>query len=140
MNHIPVYKILFLTIIVTLLSCTHNNGDIGPLFGQWKLTEILINDKPDQNYGGNIFFAFQNDVTNMRMVCEHNETIEKYGHWEQNGDILLLIYDDPNYLPLPETYFNTGVNTCEIITLNSKELILKRKSDNGTYTYKFKKW
>lgn len=140
MSHISAYRILFSITIITLLSCTHNNGDIGPLFGQWKLTEIIINDKPDQNYNENIFFAFQNDVTNMKIVYEHHETVEAYGHWKQNGNILLLIYDDSRYLPLSETYFNAGVNTCEIIRLNGKELILKRESDGNTYTYKFKKW
>lgn len=140
MSYISRHKIFFSIIIITLLSCTHNNGDIGPLFGQWKLTSILINGKPDRDYDENIFFAFQNDVTNMRMVYDHNETYERYGRWEQNGDILLMIYDDPNHIPFSETYFNAGVNTCKIVTLNSKELILKRETDNNTYTYKFKKW
>lgn len=140
MSYISTYKIFFSIIIITLLSCTHNNGDIGPLFGQWKLTAILVNEKPDPNYDENIFFAFQNDITNMRIVRQNHENVETYGHWEQKGNILLLIYDDPDYSPLSETYFNAGINTCEIITLNSKKLILKREADNNTYVYKFKKW
>lgn len=140
MRYISAYKILFLIIMTASLSCTHNNGDIGPIFGQWKLTSIFINDKEDQGYKENIFFAFQNDVTSMRIVRENQDVSETFGHWKLDGDILLLIYDDPDLEPLSETYFTEGVNTCEIITLSGKELILKREANGNIYIYRLKKW
>ena len=132
------FRISFIIIVVSLLSCTHNNGDIGPLFGQWKLTTLLIDENPDKNYKGNIYFSFQNDVTNMKIINDNQNVYDTYGHWKQEGNKLLLIYDDPIFPPLLETYFNPGINICEIITLDNKELILKRVTEDKTYTYKFK--
>ena len=38
-------------------SCTHNNGDIGPWFGEWKLTSIEIDGSPDAAYKANTFWV-----------------------------------------------------------------------------------
>ncbi len=56
------YILPLLMLACFLVSCTHNNGDIGSLFGTWKLTAILIDGQLAEDYSGNCFWSFQNDI------------------------------------------------------------------------------
>lgn len=42
--------ILIITALISLNACTHNNGDIGHLFGTWRLNTITINGDVDSVY------------------------------------------------------------------------------------------
>ena len=63
-------------VMTGISSCTRNNGDIGPWFGTWKLTEITVDGTSDAGYEGNIFWKFQNDVFEMVRVNQH--AVESY--------------------------------------------------------------
>lgn len=133
--------ITFLSIIlIGGSSCTHNNGDIGPLFGNWKITSIDINGVPDASYKGNIFFAFQNDVTNMKAIYDDHSYSECYGRWEIDGDNLILTYNDTRLYPLKESYLSVGTNICHIIQLTNKDMKLSMTNSEATYTYTLIKW
>ena len=73
--------------IVTLMmafmaGCTHNNGDIGPLFGSWTLQEIIIDGTPDEDYGHNMTWNFQNHNLSIMTVLPHHDRAENMGTWD----------------------------------------------------------
>ena len=42
-------KILFVALCVLInVGCTHNNGNIGPLFGLWHVTSIKVDGTVDE--------------------------------------------------------------------------------------------
>ena len=59
--------ILIITALISLNACTHNNGDIGHLFGTWKLDAITINGEVDSVYAkaDNVLWKFQSSVMSM---------------------------------------------------------------------------
>lgn len=140
MKHI-FHIITFISIIlIGGASCTHNNGDIGPLFGNWKVTSIEINGIPDASYKGNIFFAFQTDITNMKAIYDNHVYSERFGQWKIEGENLLLTYNDTWYPPLSESHMSVGTNICRIIQLTNKDMKLSMTNSEATYTYTLIKW
>lgn len=117
--------------LLTLASCTHNNGDIGPLFGQWKVTSIDIDEKPMEDYKGNLFFSFQNDVVLVYGT---------YGQWIQTGNSIDFIFSmEPiGYPNIPG--FKFGHNPYQIISLNKDYFNFTSTIEGKTYTYHLKKW
>lgn len=97
------------TIIAVLLAivaaaCTHNNGDIGPWFGAWKVEAITIDGEPKADYGGNLFFEFQSTVVKMCLVGDHHSTVNVIGNWdEDSGGVLHLNFPDPRHQPIAVT-------------------------------------
>lgn len=132
--------ILQLSIILIATGCTHNNGDIGPLFGKWKLSEIAIDNKAYTEYSGNIFWSFQSSVICMTKVGQHNSYAESYGSWQQSGDILTLRFPDEVYPPFAELKLQRN-SDLQIIRLSGDEMILSYITTEGSdIIYKFKKW
>ncbi len=140
MKHRNYIYIAFISILLFASSCTHNNGDIGDLFGSWKLNYILVDGNPSENYKGNIFFAFQNDITSMKMVSPNHIRSDQFGTWKRTGDKLILTYDDSAYTPFPETYMKKGANDCTILHLSSSKMTLQMATQEAIYTYSFTKW
>lgn len=145
--------------IVGLCGCTRNNGDIGPWFGTWKLTEITIDGTPEASYGGNVFWKFQNDVFVMlRRNMNPNESSaeNRYGTWSESNDYLFIDftnYDDSNppengaagegiYAPFLETHFILGgVSQLKIVNQSGSEayLMFTSPADGKTYGYRIRK-
>ena len=59
-----------MVLLSAAISCTTNNGNIGEWMGRWKLTEIECNGSVVNDYEGNMFFAFQSTVFEVRKVGE----------------------------------------------------------------------
>lgn len=130
--------IIFL-LLLSLTSCTHNNGDIGPLFGTWKLTSININGVPDKNYKENSFMAFQNDAIGVN-TPDTNEGYWEIGKWTMEGKELTITYDN-NVFNAPEyLHINKGVNVFSVTELTGKSLIFSRMLGGKIYTYNLVKW
>lgn len=147
--------IILIIMALSFNACTHNNGDIGSLFGTWKLQSISINGNTDTSYQNNILWKFQASVICMVRVNDDTHVKhESWGTWSYANDETQLTLDfthtdndNPNtgsskYSPLPETYLpESAVSTLDIIKLNSNEMILIYHSADGKeYQYKFKKW
>lgn len=147
-----IIAILALTAIAG--SCTHNNGDIGPWFGEWKLTAIEIDGTPDAAYKENIFWAFQTSVIEMIQVDPVTANVSNYGQrwgtWSQDGNTLTLNFthhDDSaaegsgKYTPYPATHLPGGVSKLDIIKLSGSEIKLSYTAEDGkVYRYSLKKW
>lgn len=145
------FKSLFIFILSIFWSCTHNNGDIGPYFGIWKLSQLTINGEEDPAYEDNIVWKFQASAISMVRVQEYHTHFESYGTWEEVSPEelrLKFIYSDngnpegsPKYSPLPETHLPPGEISLTIVSLSSKRMQLRYQALDGTlYGYKLEKW
>ena len=83
--------IMAMALLSAAISCTTNNGNIGEWMGRWKLTEIECNGSVVSDYEGNMFFAFQSTVFEVRKVGDYYEHDEKYGTWVDDGKGTLVI-------------------------------------------------
>lgn len=127
--------LLWSAIIVTITSCTQNNGHIGEWFGEWHLASIEIDGADDNTYSGNIVWKFQNDIIEMAEVNATGHTlIEHYGTWADDGSMLILNFthsDNANpagsdrYSPPAPTYLPAAVVSLKILKLSSREIILQ---------------
>lgn len=137
--------IIFLPLLALVLNgCTHNNGDIGPLFGSWRMTAMTVDGQPVEGYEGNVFWMFQNSVVCMREVLPHHETDERWGEWRwADKNTLLLNFshsdelhqpDDPVYLPLTVTGLAAGDNLLRVERLNGSHMVLT--TDSRTYSFR----
>lgn len=94
-----IYQI-FATVLIAMLNvgCTHNNGDIGDLFGVWRLTELTADGTPVDLYGDSADadglvacdWAFQGNVVKIEMIYPHYEHFAHYGIWSREDDKLVL--------------------------------------------------
>lgn len=141
---------LFVCLLSALCGCTHNNGDIGPFFGMWKLSELTINGEVDPDYKGNVVWKFQASAVSMLRILEHHEAFECYGTWavvDERVQMQFIYHDnsDPDgtwkYAPLPETYLPSGTFALEIVRLSSGRMHLAYLAPDGNvYEYKLEKW
>lgn len=121
-------------------SCTRNNGDIGPWYGEWHLQSIDINGVDDDSYPGNVLWKFQSNIVEMVTVTGHTHT-EHYGTWSESADELILDYthsDNANapgsskYAPPQCTHLPAAIVSLRIIKKSSSELILSYSPDADT--------
>lgn len=143
---------LVVTVVVLSAGCTHNNGDIGPFFGTWKLSSILVDGVPDPGYDDNIVWKFQSNVVAMVRINDRHETNESIGTWVDLGrqeiqmDFIYSDDDNPQgsdrYSPLVETHLPRGSFRLTILAISSGDMKLSyADADNGTtYEYILKKW
>lgn len=121
----PVITSFILTVMALLAtSCTHNDGDIGPLFGTWHVEDIEADGTPLAGYQGNLFIAFQNSVVNLRVVDEqHHSYTDAWGNWQLTGDQLTITLPDNWYPPQDVTALGTS-NVLKVERLGSKTLVV----------------
>lgn len=144
-------EILLLIAAVWAVSggCTHNNGDIGPYFGSWLLTEIKANGVTDTDYAGNVVWAFQSDVVKMTVVYPWHETSGRFGTWSEHDGYLELDYTHSSDEMEPGTgdySFPAGLHLPDhgrvrlhIESLAAKDMVLGYSNDGVEYTYYLKK-
>lgn len=124
-----------LLIFAALTSCMHNDGDIGNLFGTWKIDSITIDGEEDTKYDDNVFVQFQTEVVRLVEVQHNYDYVEYYGSWSRDGKNLLLDLHytvDESVTAIPEaTRFVKGENRVVIVSDKSQEMIWTM--DNITY-------
>lgn len=112
-------------------SCTHNNGDIGPLFGRWTVTECVVDG---QRQDVDCVIDFQSHIVRVTRLGEHGDTDYSLGTWTldepQRQLTLDFTHDDdahsgqytlPTYLGLttPVTTFTITTFTAHSLNLSS---------------------
>ena len=121
--------------VVMLGSCTHNNGDIGDWFGTWRVTSIEVDNQPVENYGGGLFWMFQNDLICLSYTTEgmyHNYS-RCWGRWAEEGNTLTFDFSYTStedeyksyYEPQKESYFIDGVNRMTMTERKSNSMTLQ---------------
>lgn len=151
------YTIAFFALTL-FSSCTHNNGDIGELFGTWKLQSITINNEIDTTYQNDIFWKYQASVTSMIKVNDDTHDFsDVWGTWRYVNDGSAIEFDYTHsdndniqgsfkYSPLPETHLpSNSIFIMDVQELNDSHMTLRYLSENDSsliseYIYKFKKW
>ena len=134
--------IMAMVLLSAAISCTTNNGNIGEWMGRWKLTEIECNGSVVSDYEGNMFFAFQSTVFEVRKVGDYYEHDEKYGTWIDDGKGTLEIsFPDERYKPFKELHFSQERNVLTYDKIDAKGFTLTLHAPDGnTYTYHLVKW
>ena len=134
-------------IAVTLTSCMHNGGDIGYLFGQWRLEQVEYNDVAQEC--DTVFFSFQSNVFQMRKIIynsydysvfmglyEHQEDFIKFNIYNYNSkEILTPEYEQATLVDLASLHIDTVVPVFKVIELDNKYMTL----EYNDYYYYLKK-
>lgn len=87
--------IVFAAIVAIVLGGCQNNGDIGRLFGSWRLDQYLVNGEQVTEvsaYGEtvpvkNIVFSFQSSVIKITTnLDDYLSYYSAFGSWKEEGD------------------------------------------------------
>ena len=134
-------KTLFIISVLSVLvlaSCTRNHGDIGIWFGTWHVEQITADGTP-VNVEGDYFFQFQSKVFRVSQVYGHEQLVESYGTWDENGDRMTVSFPDPTtyYIEMPGLESH---NDFTVTTTSSREVTFTKTDANGTtFAYHLKK-
>ncbi len=134
-------KTLFIISVLSVLvlaSCTRNHGDIGIWFGTWHVEQITADGTP-VNVEGDYFFQFQSKVFRVSQVYGHEQLIDSYGTWDENGDKMTISFPDPStfYITMPGL---ESRNDFTVTTTSSREITFTKVDANGTtFAYHLKK-
>lgn len=134
--------LIFIAMLLPLSSCLHNNGDIGPWFGQWKVTEIQIDGEKDAEYQGDGFFCFQSSTIKvLRSYPENNGAVSMFGNWKEEDGYMSVFFHDREDSPRFRAYFHLDKSSRLTVVKRSGSKVLKYTAEDGKeYTYFLKKW
>ena len=124
--------------LLLMASCTRNHGDIGPWFGTWHVEQITAAGTP-VNVEGDYFFQFQSKVFRVSQVYGHEQLVESFGTWDENGSTMTVDFPDPTvyYIDMPGLEAH---NAFTVTTSSSAEVTFTKTANDGTtYTYHLKK-
>lgn len=121
----------FLTLIffTILAGCQQNNGNIGSLFGLWKITAIEINEKSFLNNEDDLYFAFQGEVINLKKneVWNHSR-VDIFGSFIHQEDSLFINCSEGNLSDLPIWAIYNKNWKFKILFLDNKHISLSHDS------------
>ena len=125
--------------LATMASCTHNNGDIGPLFGTWHVDAIEVDGTPDASYAGDLFIMFQSNIADWRLVNSDDHIyVSAWASWQQESDVITFHFDDDWFPPHAVTGFAPAApQSATVERLTSRELILVAASSVDGHTRRF---
>ncbi len=126
-------------VVLALSTCTRNHGDIGPWFGTWHVESITFGGGAPVIFEGDYFFQFQSKVFRVSYVKEHDQLVESFGTWDEDGDKMTITFPDSDvfYIQMPGLESH---NEFTIATASSKEVTFSKTNATGTsYTYRLKK-
>ena len=124
--------------LLLMASCTRNHGDIGPWFGTWHVEQITAAGTP-VNVEGDYFFQFQSKVFRVSKVYGHEQLVESFGTWDENGSTMTVDFPDPTvyYIDMPGLEAH---NAFTVTTTSSHDVTFTKTANDGTtYTYHLKK-
>lgn len=145
-------RVILIIILISATACTRNDGDIGDLFGRWRLMSLTgdgvslpVNDESAGVYA--YFMYFQGDLTLIQMIMPHESTVSVRGMWNREGDVINLDFSftgedgDLYFRPPAALHFvECGVTSLNIDSLSSSDMKLWYIADDGVrYDYRFKK-
>lgn len=139
--------LLFFISLSVLNSCSDSDG-YNNFKGTWKLQSVTVDGKRVDDYDGNIFWKFQDNVILMQVVDDMmHEREDHFGTWKADIDSSVLQLDFSHsdnsnppgeglYSPPEHIGLNNGVTIFEIERFTSSLIVLKyQKTDNSIWTY-----
>lgn len=154
--HSTIFLLLAAAVLSLATGCTHNCGDIGDLFGYWRLNSMTADGTPVELYPETAedgqpvrlyTWAFQSQIVMIHTFYDHEDSSQATGTWQRTDRTLMLDFDHrddggteyytpPAALKLVEG----GVTPLEIILMNPNEMKLSYTADDGvTYEYRLGK-
>ena len=124
--------------LLVLGSCTRNHGDIGIWFGTWHVEQITADGMP-VNVEGDYFFQFQSKVFRVSQVYGHEQIIESFGSWNEDGNTMTIDFPDSTvfYIEMPGLESH---NSFTVTNLSSKEITFTKSDTDGVvFSYHLKK-
>lgn len=139
---IRILSILFAAIPVIFSSgCTHNNGDIGKIFGQWQLQDVesVSEEAKPILPEGKMYWAFQSTTIRVSLIDDRHAIRESYGNFRLADQTLFLDFADTRY---PQLIPGVGRQSrWQVEKFTSKELVLLLCADDGSESeWRFHKW
>ena len=149
MKHISSYIICAIALLFG--ACTHNNGDIGPLFGTWALDGMTVDGTEADLGDDDTFMQFQGEIV-MTKLIDRRHSLLRYctGTWSREGDVLALDYTHSDDKNLPGTGVYSApdwlllktntINRLNILSLDNSHLRLRYiDADGSAVVYNFRK-
>ena len=142
MKTVSVKIYMFAIVLALVSSCTRNDGDIGELFGIWRVTAIEVDGANQNDYDGTLYFAFQSSVFSQKKVNEvthwHDDL---FATWKYQGKDIIIDFSDDRYTPISITGMQQGQNLVIIESIEGDDLIMSYVNPEGVkYRYILKKW
>ena len=129
-----IYRTFLASILIIILGgCTHNDGDIGELFGWWTLDRMTA-DGVDQNLLDEhvllYTFTFQTSIVQLQQTLDHADFYRVKGTWERDDDMLLLNFGHTDtaggyYTPPAPLHLIRGITPLSILTLTHNTMHLR---------------
>ena len=122
-------------------SCSKNDGDSGFWFGQWRVSAIGVDTVEVSSYEGNLYFSFQSDVVEQKIVYSNHSTDQSFGHWtySEQESTITLYFDDDLYSPL-DGYLADGENILTYSRAGSSTIYLTLTEEERTVKFTLVKW
>ncbi|MDE5918801.1 MAG: lipocalin-like domain-containing protein [Duncaniella sp.] len=142
---------IFISLFLLVASgCTRNNGDIGVLFGRWRVESLKADGEPVALYDDETLlytWSFQSSLIFITVIQPYTQYYDIRGTWSRDGDVLKLNFgytgnDGQKYYDPPENLHlvRDGVSDMEIKKMTSSEMLLERVAEDGVrYVYYLKK-
>ena len=130
--------LISLAVVLLMASCTRNHGDIGIWFGTWHVEQITADGTP-VNVEGDYFFQFQSKVFRVSQVYGHEQIIESFGSWNEDGNTMTIDFPDSTvfYIEMPGLESH---NSFTVTNLSSKEITFTMSDTDGVvFSYHLKK-
>lgn len=91
---------IFLPLVIAVISagCTCNDGDIGPWFGSWSMSEMTVDGRtPDGFDPTATVWEFQSSLIRISLLGEHHTMDDmSWGTWHESDGHLYLDYTHPS--------------------------------------------
>ncbi len=135
--------LLMAAMALALAGCTHNNGDIGPIFGQWQLRSITPDtdgaQPPALPEDAEMYWAFQSSTVRVDLCLPRHEVRSSYGNYRLTDETLFLDFPDESY---PQLIPGAGRQSqWQLLRLSGSELTLRlTDADGQASVWTFRKW
>ncbi|MDE6453951.1 MAG: lipocalin-like domain-containing protein [Muribaculaceae bacterium] len=146
-----IVHLVIMCLAIACGSCTHNDGDIGPLFGTWVLDEMSVDGTVQELGPDHTFMQFQGAIALTKLIDDRHSLLAYcIGSWERDNNAIFIDYThrDDNTAAGEGQYSapwwllltSNAINRLDIISLDSKHMHLQHISTDGaTVDYKFRK-
>lgn len=122
------------------VACTHNNGNIGSIFGKWKLVAISAENADPPQIDGTMFWSFQNSTIEMQLLGNHQEESRTYGNWRVADQTLFLDFPDADMPPIPACGLPNQAELQILNSIDNKMILVFHPSQSQSITYSFVKY
>ncbi len=116
-----ILKRILLGMALLMLSACTNNGDIGPIYGQWLFDAVVVDgvEVPREDIQAyNV--SFQGDIVQFRYSVSDHEVYSWTGNFTLSGSSLTIVIPDNSNITAYIPWISPGVNAFHCTLSSSK--------------------